>query len=126
MTLIYSLLVIFAILGNAAVPEMMFVNATDFGVLIIGYAAAVVLSAVVAFVLKSKNGKNSPILSELLPHGAIVLSVAVLTLAITNLFNRTMSFVSSEMSILFILIYAMFGLFLAIRDIECLIEECEE
>ncbi len=125
-TLVYSALMIFAVLGNSADPDLMYVNATNFGEMLIGYAVCAVLSSVVYFVMRGRYGKKSSVMSEILPHGTVVLSAVMLTLAITNLFNRTMSFVSSELSVSLILIYSVLVLFLAIGNIEYLYAECEK
>ncbi len=124
-SLAYSLVVLFAVLANIAEPELRYVNATGFGTLMIGYSVTVVLSASVFFALRGRGGAKRTLTDELLPHGALVLSVTALTLSITNIFNRTMSFVTSELSVAFILIYATWSLLLALRSIECLYSNYE-
>ncbi len=124
LTLVYSVLILFVVFAHAAMPEMMYVNSTDSGVIFLVYAVFVVASAIVYIDSSYRLGKKDPISSVLLPHGSLVLSVTVLTLTITNFFNRSMGFVTSDLSIMLMLIYAAVGLFLSIGNVEYLYSEC--
>ena len=124
LTLVYSVLVLFAVFAHVAVPEMTYVNSTDSGVLFLVYAVLVAASAIVYIDSSFRYGKKDPISSVILPHGALVLSVPVLTLTITNFFNRSMGFVTSDLSVLLMLFYATWGLFLSIGNVEYLYSEC--
>lgn len=124
LTLVYSVLVLFALFAHIAVPEMTYVNSTDSGVMFLCYALFAAASAVVYIGSVFRHGKKDPISSVLLPHVILVLSVTVLTLTITNFFNRSMGFVTSDLSVALMLIYATCGLFLSIGNIEYLYSEC--
>ncbi len=125
LTLVLSVLVLFAILADSALPEMRYINTTDTGVLLLVYAVLAVNSAIVYIFESLRFGKKSVILSVLMPHGTLVLSVVVLVLTITNFFNRSMGFITSALSIALFLIYAMLVLMLSLGNIEYLCEECE-
>lgn len=126
LTLVYSVLILFAVFAHVAVPEMMYVNSTDSGVLFLVYAVLAVASAIVYIDSALHHGKKDPISSVLLPHGTLVLSVTVLTLTVTNFFNRSMGFITSDLSLLLMLFYATVVLFLSVGNIEYLYSECTE
>lgn len=126
LTLVLSVLVLFAILADSALPEMKYINTTDTGVLLLVYAIAAVISAVVYIAESLRTGKKSTILSVILPHGTLVLSVVVLTLTITNFFNRSMGFITSTLSTALFLIYVVLVLLLSLGNIEYLYGECEK
>lgn len=124
--LVYSVLILFVLFAHIAVPEMMYVNSTDSGVIFLIYALFGVSSAIAYIDSVLRFGKKHPLMSVILPHGTLIVSVTVLTLTITNFFNRSMGFVTSDMSVFLMLVYAMLVLFLSLGNVEYLYAECEE
>lgn len=120
---LYSFFVIVMLLADAAEPQKLIINSYRTGTVYIVYCIVMFSASVLHIVESVRSGENG-LLSIVLPNGVIVLSLLVTTISVTNLFNRSMHFVTSELSKSVVLILAVFGLFVAVDLIGRICVKC--
>lgn len=121
-TLILSVVTLLLLFADTAYPTRLYVNSTDTGTILIVYCVFAFAAAILR-ILYSFRRERDGILSVIIPHGVIVMALMTLTLAITNIFNRSMGFVTSDISKLVFGCLAVFGLLLSLGLIECILKE---
>ncbi len=110
---LYSFFVIAMLIADAAEPQKLIINSYKTGTAYIIYCVILFSASVLQIAENVKSGGGG-ILSTVLPNGAIVLSLLIATLSITNYFNRSMHFITSELSKSMALVWAAVGLFTAL------------
>lgn len=121
-SLVASLFILVLAISDAAQPEMLIINSIDTGIILIAYCV-VAISASVLHIGCSLREACGGLIRTLLPNATIVLSLLTLTLSITNIFNRSMEFVTSDLSKLVILILSVTGVFTSLSLVECIFGE---
>ncbi len=105
--IVFSLFVLAILFLDASDSREQYINSVSTGYILLGFCILTAISAAVSFAVSS--GVPKSLLDTLLPHILLVLNLTLTTLVITNLFNRSMGFVTSDMSKLLTLSVAIFG-----------------
>lgn len=117
-SLIASLFIFVITLADAAQPEKLLINSSNTGTLLIVYCV-IEISASVLHIGYSFRESSGGLLQTVLPNAVIIMSLLMLTLSITNIFNRSMGFVTSDLSKLLILILSVTGIFMSLGLVDC-------
>lgn len=124
-TLVLSVALLLLFFADAAYPSELYVNSRDTGIIMIVYSVFAFTAAIMR-ITYSFHGRSEGILSLVLPHGVIVMVLLTLTLSITNIFNRSMGFVTSDMSKLAFSCLSVLGACLSLSIIECIYKESDK
>ena len=106
-TLVFSVFMILILFLDASDSSQQYINSYETGSLVTAYCVLLFFVSVLA---AAKNyGHNVGGTAFALPHIAIVLSLTMLTLSITNYFNRSMGFITSDMSKMLLMALCVVG-----------------
>ena len=129
-TLIYSAFILFLYTADLLEPAKMYINAADTGKYLFIYCILAFTAAV--FYVRFRincidcSAVSGGIVTALLPHTVIVLSLLTETLTITNRYNHSMSFITSDISKFVILLLSLSGAACALCLIQCVMVKFDE
>ena len=120
-TLVFSVFMILILFLDASDGSQQYINSYETGSLVTAYC---VLLFFVSILTAAKNyGQTVGGAAFALPHIAIVLSLTMLTLSITNFFNRSMGFITSDMSKMLLMALCVVGALTSLSLISASLKE---
>lgn len=106
-TLVFSVFMILILFLDASDRSQQYINSNETGSIVTAYCT---LLFFVSVLTAAKNyGQKVGGVAFALPHIAIVLSLTMLTLSITNFFNKSMGFITSDMSRMLLMALCVIG-----------------
>ena len=105
-SLVFSVFMVLLLFLDASDSSQQYINSYDTGGIITAYCVLIFAASVVC---AAKNYGKAHGVSFILPHITIVLSLTMLTLAVTNFFNRSMGFITSDMSKMLLMAVSVAG-----------------
>lgn len=123
LALIISAIIIFLCFIDICEPTQLYINATDTGNLLCPSCVVIFAGAVVYISYRLGDRRcaaaRGGIVLGVLPHAVMVLSLLFEVLTVTNFFNHSMEFLTSDISKAVLLVYATLSLLMSLALIDC-------